>query len=68
MRENRTYGSVRGGRQAFHLHNVYERSVEHAYSTNILESADNEIQVKGKSYEEELQAVLPCKCTVRMGK
>ena len=33
MRENRTDGSVRGGRQAFHVHNVDERSVEHAYST-----------------------------------
>ncbi len=32
MRENRTYGSVRGDRQAFHI-KYTERSVEFAYST-----------------------------------
>ena len=34
MRENRTYGSVRGSRQAFHMKYI-ERSVETVYSTNI---------------------------------
>ena len=33
MRENRTYGSVRGSRQAFHMKYI-ERSVETVYSTN----------------------------------
>lgn len=33
MRENRTYGSVRGIRQAFHFY-ILERSVEIAYSTD----------------------------------
>ena len=33
MRENCTYGSVRGSRQAFHL-KYFERSVEIVYSTN----------------------------------
>ena len=33
MRENRTSGSVRGSRQAFHVHRFFERSVETVYST-----------------------------------
>ena len=35
MRENRTYGSMRGSRQAFHL-KYFERSVEIVYSTGIM--------------------------------
>ena len=33
MRENRTSGSVRGSRQAFHVYKYPERSVETVYST-----------------------------------
>lgn len=33
MRENRTYGSVRGSRQAIHTAKYLERSVELVYST-----------------------------------
>ena len=35
MRENRTSGSVRGSRQAFHVRKYSERSVETVYSTEI---------------------------------
>ena len=33
MRENCTYGSVRGSRQAFHIRKFIERRVETVYST-----------------------------------
>ena len=36
MRENRTYGSVRGNRQAIHVNKYTERSVEVVYSTDNL--------------------------------
>ena len=40
MRENRTSGSVRGSRQAFHLEQS-ERSVETVYSTEVDDETDN---------------------------
>ena len=44
MRVNRTYGSVRGSRQAFHIQ-IFERSVETVYSTvNIMATTNLNIR------------------------
>lgn len=44
MRENRTYGSVRGSRQAFHL-KYFERSVEIVYSTEYHASKEKNVTI-----------------------
>ena len=41
MRKNRTSGSVRGSRQAFHVYKYPERSVETVYSTRAMSLGTN---------------------------
>ena len=55
MRENRTYGSVRGDRQAFHI-KYTERSVEFAYSTKNMSALEYTIQQKFISYTDKTMA------------
>ena len=52
MRENRTYGSVRGVRQAFHKFILFERSVENAYSTRNRNIIIHKYDIKTESEEE----------------
>ena len=60
MRENCTYGSVRGSRQAFHLQ-IYERSVETVYSTKKTMSEEklNELKKKVADLQEEIRKLTP---------